>query len=247
MANGSSSILKLVVGKQVYGTWTGPLYPNCSSAGQPPDATAGKPWFRDVKFFGESVNFSSTEAGENKLLWVHDCGDGCLFDVVADPNEHVDLAAERPSVMQDLRTQLTRLNKGLFNPGRGETNVTACDVGVEEGGFYGPFVGIDGFYVGRAPYKPGPAQRAKDAAFKALVRRLNTPSMTAKVVGAVRHALPLVRTKLYGHIDQCLAPPAAAQDEEAGEEEEEKRETDDDVDGGMVERWFEENILLSSL
>ena len=66
---------KLITGVQVYGVWTGELYPNCT------DGAVDAPLFVDVKIFNEPMNYSRSPAGRAKDFWEHDCGAGCLFDV----------------------------------------------------------------------------------------------------------------------------------------------------------------------
>ena len=76
--------------------------------------------------------------------WAHDCGDaGCLYDVAADPTEHVNLALTMPTIAAAMRSRLDTLNKDLYAPDRGVGDKAACAVAEDKyGGFYGPFVGV---------------------------------------------------------------------------------------------------------
>ena len=71
-----------------------------------------------------------------------DCGSGCLFDVFADPGEHVDLAAARPGDLAEMQARLAELQAGVFSPLRGGASALACNVSAPNGewrGFVGPF------------------------------------------------------------------------------------------------------------
>jgi arylsulfatase A-like enzyme len=102
---------KLVTGVQAMNGWTGPTYPN---------TTGPQPTFVP-------------------LGWDFDCGAGCLFDIMLDPNEHVDLASSQPAVLASMQQLLASLNATYFNPNRGNPDPAACQQAVKYGGFYGPF------------------------------------------------------------------------------------------------------------
>ena len=89
--------------------WTGPHFPNASS-----------------------MNVS----------WPHaqtDCSGGCLFDLLADPTEHTDLARSMPEKVAELTARLEAAEATAWAPGRGTAQRKACDVAAANGGFYGPF------------------------------------------------------------------------------------------------------------
>ena len=66
--------------------WMGPVYPNSSSPANDP----------------YSVGLT--------------CGpDGCLFDVVADPTEHVDLAASMPAKVAELKARLAQYASSFYS------------------------------------------------------------------------------------------------------------------------------------
>ena len=83
---------KLVTDKILYGGWTGPFYPNCSALQslrrqQGPMSSA---IYSDAPVF--LPEFSDESKDEQS--WTVDCGEGCLFNVRDDPNEHVDLVRD---------------------------------------------------------------------------------------------------------------------------------------------------------
>merc|ERR1712071_428525 len=61
----------------------------------------------------------------------HWCAHGCLYDIRGDPTEQVDVAKDNPDQFGELRdsmkARLDELNKGLFNPNRGEWDPAVCD------------------------------------------------------------------------------------------------------------------------
>ena len=183
---------KLITGAQPFSGWTGPLWPNCSTHRDASGSVTrvAKPVAQGLKIFDRHVNLSDSAAGEDALSWTHDCGaGGCLFNIDADPAEHVDLAALMPAKAAELRADLARLNLHLFKPGRGTMDPAACYQGVDHGGYYGPFAGNDlaGWYT--HTYRPTPVQRLSDLAFRAEIAAL-------RLVGAthgerVRPASPL--------------------------------------------------------
>jgi arylsulfatase B len=76
---------KLLLGQQAVAGWTGPLFPNASSPVHSPHED------------------------------VLECGaKGCLFDVEADPGEHVDVAANNSAVAASLAARLAVLREGFF-------------------------------------------------------------------------------------------------------------------------------------
>ncbi|CAE7236787.1 Arsb, partial [Symbiodinium sp. KB8] len=67
---------KLVTGKQEYSFWQGPVFPNCSS---------DRPAFAYVDVLGHKVRIDKNDSSYMVNAMVEDCGDGCLFNVDADP------------------------------------------------------------------------------------------------------------------------------------------------------------------
>jgi arylsulfatase B len=113
---------KLMLGKQIEATWAGPQYPNASSGASPVDP-------------GPTL----------------DCGFGCLFDVVADPAEHVNVAADHADIVTAMTARLISLRKGFFSNSDDFTNRTVCPANASItpcacwaalnvwGGYFGPW------------------------------------------------------------------------------------------------------------
>ena len=66
----------LITASQLYGAWTGVLYPNCSKPARTVNGTVlggkpvgGKPVAGGLKIFDQRVNLSGTDAGENAVTW----------------------------------------------------------------------------------------------------------------------------------------------------------------------------------
>lgn len=69
------------------------------------------------------------------------CDPACLFDVINDPSEHHDLAAEQPAVLAALLARKAEVEKSIYSPNRGVKNVTLfCAAAAGYGGFVGPFL-----------------------------------------------------------------------------------------------------------
>ena len=72
-----------------------------------------------------------------------DCaGDGCLYNIYADPEERTNLVhdPQHSERVAALRALLAQLNVGLFDPARGKADPLACDRAVQNGNFWGPWV-----------------------------------------------------------------------------------------------------------
>ena len=72
------------------------------------------------------------------------CGAGCLFDVVADPSEHHDVAAEKPQVLARMQALMAQEAQTVFHPDRGCNNnecaEAACAAAVAAGGYWAPYL-----------------------------------------------------------------------------------------------------------
>merc|ERR1711862_1057394 len=65
---------------------------------------------------------------------------GCLFNIWDDPGEHHDLALDMPQVVDDMLARMHLAQKNVFDPDRGETEITqACAQLARNGGFWGPW------------------------------------------------------------------------------------------------------------
>lgn len=130
---------KWVVGRQPYGTWTGKHYPNCSTIASLRSARG--PFFSDFQVFG----YPAWHAGREKralLLWEHDCGAGCLFNIEDDPTEHRPIPGDPQGRARRMEALLEDANKYLYKPDRGTPSPEACIQAVKYGGYYGPFVDV---------------------------------------------------------------------------------------------------------
>lgn len=110
---------KLLTGQQIEATWSGPQYPNASSPASPVDP-------------GPTM----------------DCKQGCLFDVLNDPTEHVDIAAQHPGIVTSMTARLQTLVKGFYT--NNDTFANACPSNITMpcacwkavnywGGYFGPY------------------------------------------------------------------------------------------------------------
>ena len=110
---------KLIEGTAVgSASWQGALWPNASSPAHPINAV------------------------------VMNCSSGCLFDVAADPGEHVDVAASHPAELADMRRRLAAWRTTFYS--NNETAVClnaslpiahacACAAGKAAGGYLVPY------------------------------------------------------------------------------------------------------------
>ena len=101
----------------------------------------------DYKIITGSLNFSvwtspqSPNTTTGQLHVIENCGDGCLFNIKADPTEHVNLATKMPDVLKEMQNKLKKYQETYFNPDRGKRAPEACDAAINKyGGFWGPFV-----------------------------------------------------------------------------------------------------------
>jgi hypothetical protein len=91
--------------------WQGPTYPNITT------------------------NFSAN--ADTKLT----CGrGGCLYDVVADMGEHLDLALERPAEVARLAAAREAMEGRAWELSRGKSDPAACAAIDQRGGFWGPWI-----------------------------------------------------------------------------------------------------------
>jgi len=76
--------------------------------------------------------------GVSKPPYGLNCENGCLFDILNDPTESQDVAEENADVVSSMWNRLDELNKGIFNPSRGEPHIELCH-DFQKTGFYAPF------------------------------------------------------------------------------------------------------------
>ena len=108
---------KLLIGSVPAAFWQGPVYPNAS----------GYPSARQD--CGDPA-LPASDAG---------AGPGCLYNVLDDPTEQHDRAAEQPAIVAALRARIAAHNATVFSPHRGADDGLACAVRGPVG-FWGPFL-----------------------------------------------------------------------------------------------------------
>ena len=97
--------------------WTGPFYPNAT--------TAARPW-----------NNTGRDCGQLPAPT-------CLFNIFDDPTEHNNVAAERGDVVAEMAARIAELQAGVFSPFRGNPDPRACKATKQLWhGFVGPFIGV---------------------------------------------------------------------------------------------------------
>ena len=106
-----SGAYKILIGEVILAGWTGPQFPNQSNP------NGGIPTNQE-------------------------CGDsGCLYNIMEDPEERVDLAKTKPDILKEMQQKLVQYQAMLFNPNCGKTWPGACTAAVNTyGGFWGPFL-----------------------------------------------------------------------------------------------------------
>lgn len=180
---------KLVTGVQPYGRHSGELFPNCSTV-KGMYADHG-PQFVELKVFDHILDLASTTEKEREIYWQEDCGQGCLYNLEEDPNEHTNIAEVASDIFAEMKDSLTELNKDLFMPERGDAQIIACQTALKQGSFMGPFVDIDGWYS-PAPHR-NISQRVKDAKRSVEYNIIGDPRVKRIVEGVVQTVVPLGR------------------------------------------------------
>eukprot|EP01047_Picozoa_sp_COSAG01_P020439 COSAG01_NODE_1163_length_11454_cov_3.546808_14_plen_219_part_00 len=117
---------KLLVGKVHQSGWTGQFHPNRT-----------QPW--------DSFARNSTEhCTHPRNCWKAEeprkgCKVGCLFDVLADPEERTDLALTMPHKARQILAKMKAAEKHWFNPDCRSPDPRACSM-ARETGFYQPYL-----------------------------------------------------------------------------------------------------------
>ena len=104
---------KVLYGNVIENAWTSPFYPNATT------------------------NWCDT--------CPLDCGTidapTCLFNVLSDPTEHSNVAAQNPGIVKAMAKRLAELQAGIFAPKRGTPAIKEpCAAGAASGGFVVPFL-----------------------------------------------------------------------------------------------------------
>lgn len=70
-----------------------------------------------------------------------ECGTGCLYNIMEDPEERNDLAETEVKVLKDMQKKLADYQATYFNPNRGKESPEACAAALGKyEGFWGPFL-----------------------------------------------------------------------------------------------------------
>ena len=71
-----------------------------------------------------------------------ECGDkGCLYNIIDDPEERINLAAKESDILQTMQQKLAEYQTTYFNPNRGKLSPLACQAALNKyGGFWGPYL-----------------------------------------------------------------------------------------------------------
>mmetsp|Transcript_31388 Transcript_31388/g.90047 ORF Transcript_31388/g.90047 Transcript_31388/m.90047 type:complete len:241 (+) Transcript_31388:3-725(+) len=194
---------KLVTGRQVYSSWQGELFPNCSTI-----RNLGRegPVVPYIALFGVQVPPSPNPEEVEAVTQVQDCGFGCLFDVARDPGEHHNLASASPSILRELQAALWLLNEDSFQPDRGTPDREACATALEQGGFYGPFVDTEDFYQHPRPKQSPEQDWTDERTIDYLAFRENFLRSPKEALSWFRHTYRPTKTLLNGDaLDKCLS------------------------------------------
>eukprot|EP00929_Paragymnodinium_shiwhaense_P063096 TRINITY_DN31542_c0_g1_i1.p1 TRINITY_DN31542_c0_g1~~TRINITY_DN31542_c0_g1_i1.p1 ORF type:complete len:692 (-),score=111.43 TRINITY_DN31542_c0_g1_i1:217-2238(-) len=194
---------KLVTGTQVFSTWMGPVYPNCSTIHSMANHDGPLPAQQDVKIFGEPMRLASSPAEVARQTWTKDCRDGCLHNIRDDPTEHVDLASEEAhqKLLKSMQEKLKELNKDLFTPDRGTDRFEGCDTALQQGRVFGPFVDVDGYYS--PPPHRTPLQKVSDTMLRASLKLADTAIVKRAIIKGVNAVSPRI---IGSHAwDKCIS------------------------------------------
>jgi len=134
---------KLITGRHKYGFWTEAVWPKCTDLGPGPN-------YGSVDVFGILVPLVNETQRDGVYEMVEDCGDGCLFNVEADPTEKSDLA-KKPAygkLLKQLQHMLRSLNMNNSKARIGSTQAVEACLKSAETGVLGPWVDVEDFYLG---------------------------------------------------------------------------------------------------
>jgi len=201
---------KLVAGEQQYSIYTGQLFPNCSTISDLATKGPVVPLLDEVQLFGQLLDLGLPKETVNAVMDIHDCGDGQLFNVEADPSETTDLSTDPKysDVFEELKQALAGFNKGIFSPDRGNVTMDACWSAMKTGGYYGPYVDTDSFYT---PVTLTPKQKENNKVAKKdlkYVEKVLLPNRTLQVEWFTsRVGIGNLSDLLQGDaFDKCLQP-----------------------------------------
>lgn len=116
--SGNTTVQGIIDATTGYKLVTGTLWYATWTGPQYPNATGAAP-----------VNFN------------HTCMPSCLYNVLTDPTEHLDVSASNPDVVERLTARLAEVQATAFSPDRGQADQAAgCKAALSYGGFLGPFL-----------------------------------------------------------------------------------------------------------
>jgi len=193
---------KLIMGKQQFSAWTGPVYPNCSTVHSVTHQQG--PDFDDFKVFNKKLNPSREEHMTDVLTWTQNCRSGCLFNVALDPTEHNDLSTdpEYAKLLFEMQGTLTKLNKKLFNPDRGDSSAAGCKTALRMDGYLGPFIDAQDFYMPKPHISI--AKHIKNFGLNLLFEFFNLPSVKSIVQNKAQKGYPAFTKLAAPRVDKCL-------------------------------------------
>jgi len=114
---------KIVTGRQIDSNYQAPIYPSENT-------------LQPAPILGINVNESLP-----LTYGQFNCGKGCLFNIIEDPNETTDLAMTNPEIFNMMLNRLVELNATIFAPDLGTASLMSCGIfSTVWGGFFGPFV-----------------------------------------------------------------------------------------------------------
>jgi len=189
---------KLVIGVQPFSSYQGPLYPNCSTIKGLRDGQG--PLESTLTVFDSEVPLYTSQQQLEQLEQQEDCGDGCLYNVEVDPTEHRDLAGcpKHAKILARMQAKLAFLSRDNFEPDRGTSALKACEVQFFNGGYYGPFHKIEGYY--------SPVEPVDDPAKKKEIEFAATPFGEQFTINRMEQISPLLLKQSEAQ-DDCLYCP----------------------------------------
>ena len=114
------------------------------------------------------------------------------------------IATKRSTSSHPPKNLLTSHAATLFKPERGDQDADACSNSVDIGGFYGPWIDVDGYYTG--PLRKLPLeQRLLAKAYEEFIHAVSRPRVEREVFDIVQKVYPdLMRPPLVNSFDKCL-------------------------------------------
>jgi len=105
--------------------------------------------------------------------------------------------------------EIEMLNGNIFHPGRGEPSTFACEQFVDNGGYYGPWVDVGGWYSTLPPRTLGEYQR--DLQLKRVLRFFNDAPVERGLEIAAQSLMPSFRPQWLDSLDACVQGDAKSE------------------------------------